>query len=584
MPLAEYTGTLGLKRAAHLLRRATFGATKQQIDTFAAYNPSTAINLLFRQALPDPPLPIDPETGTEWVTTGPTDEDGPYQEYFKRWFVGQMLSAGIPANLSLAYSAREKVVFFLHTHFTAIQEKIANSRALYYQNQLLRLYALDALNAQAIINFKDLTKRISVDNAMLILLDGILNVKGSPNENYGRELLELYTIGRGPENRLPPTASEGDYGVYTEQDVIAAANVCSGWDFDDTFSNIDPITGIPRGITKGSPTNASSHESDPKQFSARLGGQVINGNAALMNGADPTEASAYDEIDQLIELLYAQPETAMNICRKIYRFFVFGPHLSPDIMAIDDTIIIEMANTFAGGGFKLQPVIENLLKSQHFYEAAAGFGDDNFGAIIKSPLDLTLGAIRFFNLAVPSMTTDAAGFYDFTGEIISAIDEQGMRFFNPVDVSGYDAYCQYPVYHRSWITVNYLARRYELIHKMVNPSDPFPIKVNVLDFVRNTFSNAIIADARNLVIELIKYILPVNDNLTFDTNADDNSGLTAERLNYFLQAFLSDIYPPGTEEANWTNNWNSQTNMDTVRGQLENLFNVTMQSPEYQLA
>ncbi|HEX5172052.1 MAG TPA: DUF1800 family protein [Cyclobacteriaceae bacterium] len=586
MPLPEYAGTLGVKRAAHLLRRATFGATKQQIDSFAALTPTQAINQLFRQTLPDPELPIDPETGTEWVTLGTTDAnsgDSDLQEYFKQWFVGQMLSAGVSPSLSLAHSAREKVIFFLHTHFTAIQSKIDSSRALYFQNQLFRLFALDATVANADVNFKELTKKISVDNAMLRLLDGSLNVKGSPNENYGRELLELYSIGRGLEGSLPPITEEGDYIIYKEQDVQAAAKVLSGWEFDEDFATVDPDTNLPKGKVKGGINNASSHDNDPKQFSDRFGSQVIQGDAALMPGGNPTEASAYDEVDQLIELIYAQTETPKNICRKIYRFYVFGPHDAASVNAVESAAINEMANTFVSGGYKLQPVIENLLRSQHFYEAAAGIGDDNFGGIIKSPLDLVLGAVRFFNLSVPA-TTSVGPFYEMTGEIISIINDQGMGFYEPFDVSGYDAYSQYPVYHRSWISVNYLTRRYEFIRNLVNPADMGVLKVQVLDFFTATFSNAVIRDARTLVTEFAKYVLPVTDNLTYDTNIDDNSGLTAERLNYFLKAFLSDIYPPGTEETSWTSNWDSQTNMDTVRGQLENLVNAMLQSPEYQLA
>ena len=86
MPLPEFSGTLGLKRAAHLLRRATFGATKQQIDAFASLTPAQAITALFRQALPDPLLPIDPKTGQEWVLSGVTDansDGGDLEEYFK---------------------------------------------------------------------------------------------------------------------------------------------------------------------------------------------------------------------------------------------------------------------------------------------------------------------------------------------------------------------------------------------------------------------------------------------------------------------------------------------------------------------
>lgn len=586
MPLPEYSGPLGLKRAAHLLRRATFGATRQDIDSFAALTPAQATSQLFRQALPDPALPVDPATLNEWVLAGATDAnsgDEDLQEFFKRWFVGQMLSVGISPSLALAYSAREKLVFFLHTHFTAIQSKINSSRALYFQNQLFRMFALDATDPDPLVNFKTLTKKISVDNAMLRLLDGSLNVKGSPNENYARELLELYSIGRGLEGTLPPGTAEGDYVVYREQDVQEAARVLSGWDFDEDFLTLDPDTNLPRGRVKGSPTNASAHDNDPKIFSDRFGNQSIQPDPALMNGGNPTEASALDEIDQLIELIYAQPETSRNICRKIYRFFVFAPHDPASASFIEAQVIAEMANTFAANGYKILPVIENLLRSQHFYEAASGYGDDNFGGIIKSPLDLVAGTLRFMNVALPDMTSPVQ-FYEVMGEIIGRIDDMGMQFYEPFDVSGYDAYCQYPVYHRSWITVNYLTRRYEFIRTLVNIAEPGLLKVQAVDFFTSAFANGIIADARTLVTELAKYVLPVTDNLTYDPAADTNSGLTAERLNYFLKAFLSDIYPPGTEETNWTNNWNTQTNMDTVRGQLENLLNAMLQSPEYQLA
>lgn len=588
MPLPEFSGTLGLKRAAHLLRRATFGATKQQIDEFSTLTPATAITQLFRQTLPDPVLPINPQTGTEWVTNGNTTDqnDGELQEYFKGWFIGQMLSAGVNPTVSLAYSAREKIVFFLHTHFTAIQSKIDSSRALYFQNQLFRLFALDAVNTDPDVNIKELTKKISVDNAMLLLLDGYLNVKGSANENYARELLELYSIGRGLEGSLPPTSAEGDYGVYTEDDVKAAARLLSGWDVDDTFSTFDPDTNLPRGIVKGGVMNAGSHDNDPKTFSSHLGGTTLSADPALLNGTEATEASALDEIDRLIELIYAQPETRKNICRKIYRFFVFAPHLSSEMAAIDSAIIDEMANTLTANNYKIQPVIENLLRSQHFYEAAAGIDDNNFGAIIKSPLDLALGTIRFFNIPVPDMSTDTEGFYEFTGQIIGDLSSMGMNFYEPYDVSGYDAYAQYPIYHRAWISVNYLANRYDFMRQLVNPMTDKPYKLDVLAYVQNNIPMVTASVARDLVTELIRYLFPVPDNLTFDPAADDNpdpaaSGLTAERLNYFLQTFLGIIDPD--PEAAWTNRYTTLVGVDTVTVQLGNLFNALLQSPEYQL-
>src|SRR5690606_25795987 len=167
MPLPEYNGALGLKRAAHLLRRATFGATKQQIDSFAGLTPVQATTQLFGQALPTPTLPIDPKTGQEWVVTGITDansEGSDLGRFLLSWFVGQMMHPSLP------YSAREKIVLFLHTHFTMIMEKVNDTRALYFQNELFRQFALDGNAPDPEINFKKLTVKVSVDNAMLQLL------------------------------------------------------------------------------------------------------------------------------------------------------------------------------------------------------------------------------------------------------------------------------------------------------------------------------------------------------------------------------------------------------------------------------
>jgi uncharacterized protein (DUF1800 family) len=590
MPLPEFFGTLGTKRAAHLLRRATFGATKDQIDVFAALTPGQAIQQLYRQPLPAVPPPVDPDTNEPWVITGVTDSDKmefEYIELFKRWFIGQMMSAGVPAASSIPYSAREKLVFFLHTHFTAIAEKINSSRALYYQTELFRLYALDALVSPVVpadkLNFKELTKKVSVDNAMLRLLDGNLNVNGSPNENYARELLELYSIGRGLENSLPPPTGAGDYIYFKEQDVQQAARVLSGFDFDNSFSTLDPDTLLPRGRVRGSANNASSHDNGIKEFSDRFidtaTGQpyIIQPNPLLLNGSQPTEASALDEISQLVDMIYAQEETAWHICRKVYRFFVY--HEITD--AINTNVIAVMADTFRANNFKLQPVIENLLRSQHFYEAAGGVADDKFGGIIKSPLDLVTGSLRFFQLPVPDMATDPQGFYETTGEINNRLENQGMIFYQPFDVAGYDAYHQFPIYHRSWITVNYLANRYSFIRSLITATEPGMLKVNVYTFVRNTINNSLAANARNLVIELAKYLLPVTDNLTFDAANDDTATITAERLNYFLVSFLSDIDPD--PEAAWTNRWTNEVGIGTMTSQLENLFNAMLQSPEYQL-
>lgn len=577
MPLSPHSGPLGRRGAAHLLRRATFGPTIQQIKTFSGLTAAQAIQQLYHQTIPDAPPPVAPgETGS-WAITGITDPEKmefEYQQFFKSWFIGQMMSAGVAANQSLAYSAREKLVFFIHTHLTAIAEKIGSSRAMYYQNQLFRMYALDGVTSPVIPaakhNFKELTKKVCVDNAMLNLLDGTINIRGG-NENFGRELLELYTIGRGLENSpelegLPPR----DYYYYTEDDVVAAAHVFSGFQFDNQFNTIDPDTLLPRGKVRGSVTNASAHDNLPKQFSSRFGGAVIEPDPLLANGTQATEASALDEISKLIDLIYNQEETARHICRKIYRFFMY--HEINE--ALHSDIITDMANIFRTNGFKLQPVIEALFTSTHFYDGSTGYTDDAFGGIIKSPLDLMLGTYRFFGVQVPSMTTDSSGFYNRTGQVVNTMKEfMGMDFYQPFDVAGYDAYHQFPIYHRSWITVNNLTNRYNFIYNFIPGIDLYL-------FIRSNIDFAEASNARRLVIDIASFVFPQIDSLTFDVTVNQTT-ITGERLLYFLNRFLG-IADPDPEAA-WTNRYTNQAGQDTMEGQLRDLFNAMLQSPEYQL-
>jgi hypothetical protein len=175
------------------------------------------------------------------------------------------------------------------------------------------------------------------------------------------------------------------------------------------------------------------------------------------------------------------------------------------------------------------------------------------------------------------MATSPTEFYDSTGEIISIINHIGMNFYQPYDVAGYDAYHQFPIYHRAWITPNYLARRYEILRNIITAAQPGMFKVDVYQFVNTNFSGAVASDARQLIIELVSYLLPVTDNLSFDDATDDAATITARRLNYFKAQFLQQF-----DEAYWTTRWNE--NAADLRDQLEYLFNAVLQSPEFQLA
>ncbi|MBK6267176.1 DUF1800 family protein [Marivirga sp. S37H4] len=580
MALTPLNENLGHYRAAHLLRRTVFGANQSTIDAFASLTPTQALAQLFKDGLELPLPPIDPNTGTEWMSTGTTDansENFELENYFIRWHLGQFFGGLSAEQDKLAYIFREKLVLFFHTHFTTKRSVVNNSRALYFQNQLFRKFAFDGFLPDG-LNFKSLTVKISVDNAMLVFLDGRLNVKGSPNENYARELLELYSAGRGLEGANDNTGTEGDYGTFTEQDVQAGAKVLSGFDVDNDFSTIDPDTELPSGKIKGNGTIASQHDNLPKQLSNRLGSIVIEPNAELLINGEPTRESAIDEITQFIDAIYGQEETAKHICRKIYRFF--GYHEIDE--ARQNGIITDLAQIFTDSNFSIQAVLEAFFSSLEFYEGNSGIEDDAYGSIIKSPIDLVVGHARKFEIELPDFLQNADEFYEITGFMMNKISDMGLNYYEPYEVAGYPAYHQFPIYYRGWITTSYLTQRYAYIQSVSSGMmDNNPITVmSPIEYVEKNIDFDLAANARDLVEEVCKHFLAVSANIAFDNTTSE---LSEERLNYFLNAFLLSFDIDEDPESTWTFRWTNGVDRETVSRQLQDLFNAVLQSPEYQL-
>ncbi len=607
MSLTPLNEPLGRTRAAHLLRRACFGASIKEIDAFALLTPAQAFEKLYVTDLPVPestagaqiPYPIDPKTGVEWITTGTVEDvnSEPFEleRFLNSWQVGQMLASDVDEEQKLAYIFRERLIWFFHTHFTTKQSVVNSSQAIFYQNALFRKYAFDQdddsrpgeidpefpdtpVPDEIIpVNFKVLVNKICVDNAMLVFLDGRLNVKGSPNENFARELMELYVIGRGLEGEVPDPEFQGDYANYTEEDVQEGARVFSGFDRDESFSNLDEDTGLPRGILKGGSNLATRHDNGTKTLSTRLGNALIAPDPELMQGSGATEESLLDEISQFIDVLFEQDETAIHICRKLYRFFIYH-EVDATVQA---GIISDMADIFKANEYKLYPVISALLTSREFYDGAPGYLDNTFGSIIKSPLDLVLGFIRNFELPVPDYS-DWSAFYTFFGGIRSTIDKQGLAFYEPFEVAGYPAYHQFPIYNRSWITTNYLTQRYQFVKVAFTASiDSDLPKVDIYNFVKDNIDNATARNAKDLVVALAQYFLPVSQTLSFDDPS--TSELTNSRLVYFLDRFLQDFDPD--PEASWTIRWDgaSTEQVEFMTRQLNSLMEAMLESPEYQL-
>jgi len=542
--LNPFNGTLGNINAAHLLRRATFGPTRSEILQYSTYNANQALDELFKEnPVPDPP--IDPLTGMNWLPKPDLVANSNGEDlfaFFKGWFMEQMRK-GVP-------NIRERIVYFYHTHLPADHSLIGSATSLYYQNALYRYYAYG--------NFKTLFKKVCVDNAMLVYIDNALNDKDIPNENFAREMLELYSIGKGPQ--IGPE----DYTNYTEVDVKAAARVLTGIKNDFDFETIDPDTKLARGkVTVNAELQAERHDPDPKIFSEKFQNTEIKPNPSFMIDGLATEEGFYDEIDQMIEMIFKQQETAKFICRKIYQFFVYYKITDE----IEQDIIIPLANTFRTNNYDIVPVIRQLLLSEHFFDIGNTTSTvNNIGALIKSPLEITVGSLRYFKINMPNDLTDLY-LHTYGQSLLRLLKKQGLTFYEPIDVAGYPPYHQEPVFNRNWISPNWLANRYAFVETLLGgiyDGGPNIIcQLDVLGFVKDTNNVTNPADAELLITELTDSVFPVK--------------LPAERLNYFLNT----LFLNGTAVSEWTNIWNTDQNQ--AKTYLERLIKGIFQSPEYQL-
>lgn len=548
--LTEHTTPLGSKFAAHLLRRATFGPSIDDIQNYTSYTPAEAFAQLTTAS--DPPAPpVDLATGETWVdpseeiykANGSNSEQGDLIRYFLSWYVDVMRTSGL--------SLKERMTYFLHTHLPISYEVYQSSEAIYYQIALYRYYALG--------NFKALFKKYCIDNATLVYLDGNTNDRVEPNENFAREMFELYSIGKGPQ--IGPE----NYTYFTEQDVQEAARVLTGWANDPDFENLDEESGIPIGKLKvqesGVNTLASRHDEATKEFSGAFDNTEIAPNEVINNRA--TAEAASQELDDLIEMIFSKKDTARYICRKLYRFFVYY-EINDEI---ENDIIEGLATTFYDNDYELMPVLQQLLTSEHFYDADNGVtSDDNIGALIKSPIEMVLHAFRLFELPLPDRYTQSMDFYNEMDEVMGWLGEMEINFFRPYDVAGYPAYHQTPAYNRNWITPNSLAYRYYLGYNLLGTENGY--RFDIVDWLENSGYIDDPSDASAVVDGLVNYLFPIET--------------TPERKEFFMSKVFLDDSPAGY----WTTEWLAYTSGGddaTVRLLLERLFATLLKTPEYQL-
>lgn len=400
--LDTYTQPLTAAQVANLLRRATFGPTPDQIKALTGKTAAQIVTqLLADQPLPAPPLDLKTSKTFHDQPFDITNQ-GTYMVYVKHWWANLMLNQPV--------SLLEKMTLFWSNHFVTNNSTVNDYRYTYQYNKLLRQHALG--------NFKAFTIAITQDPAMLRFLNGNQNVAGTANENYARELQELFTIGRN--------------GGYTEDDVRAAAKVLTGW----------ADTGYRDAVNApiGSTFRANRHDTTDKKFSATYQNTVIKGRTGNNAGLD--------ELNDLLDMILRNDETPRYICRRLYLWFV-----NSDISATVETNFIRpLADLFRKNNFDIKPVLVALFQSQHFFDEGLR------GAIIKSPTDLVIGTFRFWNLQAPDPTQNITGFYQVGSYIYGRIKEQQQDVLNPPTVFGWTAYYQ-TGYYQQWINSTTLGLR-----------------------------------------------------------------------------------------------------------------------------
>jgi len=450
--LQASTSILGVRKAKHLLRRSCFQYSKAVLEQFALLTPEQALTQLTVEPTvfwEDPyDMKVNVQTGVSddfWIHTPNTvPSDFPYGQFRKRG----ILSGWWWYNAYKQNNLKHKLIFFLHTTFTVSKDNgVGKSSYFYDYLKLLDFYAFG--------NIKTLAKKISYDNGMLNYLDNTTNNKNNPNENYAREFLELFTILKGPQ------IGEGNYTNYTETDIQTTAKVFSGIKMKPNRDVIDPDTGIPMGYAK-----VTQHNTDSKTFSSAFNTQTISGQSS--------EAGIKQELDDFVEMVFAQEATAKAYVRKIYRYFV----KSEWDQEVENDIITPLSAQLIASDYNVLDVLKTLLQSKHFYdEDDLDSSNEIIGSIVKNPIQLLSETLSLLQIELPnpaassanpptSWTTDQDNFYKFYFNFcyFGYFAGAGMNPFSPETVAGYPSDYQTPDFDRSWFSSNTLFHAINLLN------------------------------------------------------------------------------------------------------------------------
>lgn len=548
--LAPYTGAWTEWQVIHLLKRTGFGNRKTDVTALSAMTMSNAVNAL-TTINNTPSLPsatplnyyqstnVDPAIalGADWTannltySTATASNDGPVNSVRNAshnfWTWGLWLNDGP--------SIREKMVSFWY-HFIPVSygdiAGMVNNSATLMQDYM------KLLRNNALGNFKTLIKAIAKSPAMLVYLSNHYSTAAAPNENFARELMELFTMGKFPSQN------------FTEADVQNAAKVFSGWRVS-AFTTAYPF------VVSFNPTY---HNQSNKVFSSNFGP-----NAAINNITGPGGAA---EFDTFFDMLFQEQSVTISkyIARRLYRFFVYY-----DIdVNIETNVITPLAAALVSNSWNILPVMNLLLKSEHFYDMA------NRGVMIKSPFDMIAGVLKTLevNTNVAAGTTQLFNQYKVWENLNNQAKnnlEQGLGL--APTVSGWKAYYQEPTFYQNWINANTIQKRSVFLTSLINgyTVSTHAIKIDAIAFLQQFPSTSI--ELPGWVVDtFIKYLLSLDLPQTFKEEL---------KVQTLLSGQVTDSY--------WTTAWAAfaanpnTTNRTTVNNKLKALVSAILQLAEFQL-
>ncbi len=460
--LEPYQGPWNFEQASHILRRCTFGPTREMILEAVELGFDGTVAKLFED-LPAPAPPVNHTSDEDAnVPLGETWIDAPYSvtanlrayrnQSLRAWTLKLMLEEGI--------SLREKMTLFWHNHFAV--SNVNDPKFLYRHVELLRNFAWG--------NFRELMKEITVDPTMLRFLNGNQNTRTAPNENYARELMELYTLGKGD------LAGPGDYTTFTEDDVIQMAKVLTGWR-DRGFNTVNPDVNVESFFT------LNRHDTGSKQLSHRFNNEVIT------NLGD-------QEYAHLIDVIFKREDVALFISRKLYRWFVYYPVNEE----VETNVIRPMAQILIDNDYEIRPALEALLRSAHFFDIL------NWGPMIKNPLDFIVSTIKTTQIPLPD---DELLRYRVLYRVFLFTSLMEMEYYNPLNVAGWKAYYQEPLFYRTWINATTLQARMGYSNILTTAGYNFfgfRLRLRPLDLIA-TIGNPM--DPNTVITEFAKLLFPM---------------------------------------------------------------------------